>query len=85
KPKGDSGQDKKESVATCCQGANGFSCCRDGSLEVKETTEVQGNKDLGKFSGWIGKWEQSEVLAAVAVVGAVATVAVAYGFYRRSG
>ncbi|PSR87556.1 Altered inheritance of mitochondria protein [Actinidia chinensis var. chinensis] len=85
KSKGDRGQDKKESVATCCQGANGFSCCKDGSSEVKEITEVQESKGAGKFSCWIGKWEQSEVLAAVAVVGAVATVAVAYSFYRRSG
>ncbi|XP_058188169.1 altered inheritance of mitochondria protein 32-like [Rhododendron vialii] len=72
-------------VASCCQGANGVSCCQDGSSEAKETAEVKGKKELGKCSGWMGKWEQSEVLTAVGVVGAVATIAVAYSFYRRSG
>ncbi|CAL5370506.1 unnamed protein product [Camellia sinensis] len=85
KPHGDISQDKKEDVASCCQGANGFSCCRDGSSEVKEITEVQEKKGLGKLSSWMGKWEESDVLAAVAVFGAVATIAVAYSFYRRSG
>ncbi|KAL6994400.1 hypothetical protein U1Q18_012505 [Sarracenia purpurea var. burkii] len=85
KPKGDSSQGKKEDVATCCQGANGFSCCRDGNLEVKETAQVQGKKGLGKLSSWIGNWEEHDVLAAVAVVGAVTTIGLAYSFYRRSG
>ncbi|GMP30229.1 hypothetical protein CsSME_00004990 [Camellia sinensis var. sinensis] len=85
KPHGDISQDKKEDVASCCQGANGFSCCRDGSSEIKEITEVQEKKGLGKLSSWMGKWEESDVLAAVAVFGAVATIAVAYSFYRRSG
>lgn len=66
----------KESISSCCQGAKGFSCCRDGSSEVK-----QGEQGVGKFSKWIG---QRDVLAAISVVGAVAVVAVAYGFYRRS-
>ncbi|KAF7129534.1 hypothetical protein RHSIM_Rhsim10G0016700 [Rhododendron simsii] len=70
-------------VASCCQGANGVSCCQDGSSEAKETAEVKGKKGLGKCSSWMGKWEQSEVLTAVGVVGAVATIAVAYSFYRR--
>ncbi|KAI8533613.1 hypothetical protein RHMOL_Rhmol10G0023200 [Rhododendron molle] len=69
-------------VASCCQGANGVSCCQDGSSEAKETAEVKGKKGLGKCSSWMGKWEQSEVLTAVGVVGAVATIAVAYSFYR---
>ncbi|KAM2152773.1 hypothetical protein EV1_044476 [Malus domestica] len=82
---------------SCCQGANsnGFTCCKEVSLEqnngseekkVKETRESCARKDaLGKLSSLIGNWEQSDVLAAAAVVGAVATVAVAYSFYRRSG
>ncbi|BFG26962.1 hypothetical protein CerSpe_132360 [Prunus speciosa] len=84
-----------ENFSGCCQGANGFTCCKDVSLEqnsgseekkLKETTEACGKKDaLGRLSSLIGKWEQSDVLAAAAVVGAVATVAVAYSFYRRSG
>lgn len=76
---------KEENVASCCQGANGFSCCRDGSLEEKSESEVHGKKGMGKLSSLIGTWEQGDVLAAVAVVGAVATVAVAYSLYRRSG
>ncbi|KAA8530192.1 hypothetical protein F0562_004900 [Nyssa sinensis] len=79
-----SSHEKKENVTSCCQGVNGISCCRDGSLE-EETSKVHGKKELGRLSCWMGKWEQSDVLAAVAVVGAVATVAVAYSFYRRSG
>lgn len=84
-----------ENFSGCCQGANGFTCCKDVSLEqnsgseekkLKETTEACGKKDaLGRLSSLIGKWEQSDVLAAAAVVGAVATVAVAYSLYRRSG
>ncbi|GMP29384.1 hypothetical protein CsSME_00004513 [Camellia sinensis var. sinensis] len=87
KPNGDSIQYKKEdvSVESCCQGTNGNSCCQNGGLEVKETTKEQGNKGSGKLSCWMGNWEQNDVLAAVAVVGAVATIAVAYSFYRRSG
>ncbi|KAM1428548.1 hypothetical protein ACFX2I_044858 [Malus domestica] len=40
---------------------------------------------LGKLSSLIGNWEQIDVLAVAAVVGAVASVVVAYIFYRRSG
>ncbi|KAM1111937.1 hypothetical protein ACFX2I_044873 [Malus domestica] len=60
----------------------------NGSEEkkVKETRESCARKDaLGKLSSLIGNWEQSDVLAAAAMVGAVVTVAVAYSFYRRSG
>lgn len=81
-----SGQGNKEGVASCCQGANGVSCCRDATLVAeKSTSEEQGKKVLTKLSRWIGTWEQGDVFAAVAVVGAVATVAVAYSVYRRSG
>ncbi|KAA8548151.1 hypothetical protein F0562_004588 [Nyssa sinensis] len=83
-PRESSSQEKKENVTSCCQGANGFSCCRDGNLE-EENTKVDGKKGPGRLSIWMGKWEQSDILAAVAVVGAVTTVAVAYSFYRRSG
>lgn len=92
----DSGiQNSKENFAGCCQGANGFTCCRDGSSEenskaeeakLKDNVEASGKEGpLDKLSTWIDTWEQSDVLAAAAVVGAVATVAVAYSFYRRSG
>nr|XP_028954719.1 uncharacterized protein LOC103429116 [Malus domestica] len=79
------------------RGANsdGFTYCKEVSLEEdggsedkkpKETTKSCARKDaLRKLSSLIGNWEQSDVLAAAAVVGAVATVVVAYSFYRRSG
>ena len=85
KPQESNSQDKKESVVSCCQGINGFSCCRDGNLDEKEDTGVQGTKGPGRLSSWMGKWDQADVLTAAALVGAVATVAVAYSFYRRSG
>eukprot|EP00262_Sarcandra_glabra_P011193 TRINITY_DN26949_c0_g1_i1.p1 TRINITY_DN26949_c0_g1~~TRINITY_DN26949_c0_g1_i1.p1 ORF type:complete len:414 (+),score=51.24 TRINITY_DN26949_c0_g1_i1:1-1242(+) len=91
---GSTKDDKKENVGvSCCQGANGFSCCRDGRVEVngsvaesakqKDGIERNGNKGM---STWIEKWDSSDTLAALAVVGAVASVAVAFSFcYRRSG
>ncbi|CAK9161127.1 unnamed protein product [Ilex paraguariensis] len=72
-------KEKKESVASCCQGGTGFSCCRDESLEEK-----QGKNGRGRLTTWVRKWEQREVLTATVVVGAVAIVAVAYSFYGRS-
>lgn len=69
---------KAESVGSCCQGVNGFSCCRDDNAEKQP-----GKKDVGPCS-WMGKWDQRQVLTTVAVVGAVATIAVAYGAYRRA-
>ncbi|XP_070661397.1 TMV resistance protein N-like isoform X2 [Malus domestica] len=89
--------ENNENFSGCCQGANsdGFTYCKEVSLEEdggsedkkpKETTKSCARKDaLRKLSSLIGNWEQSDVLAAAAVVGAVATVVVAYSFYRRSG
>jgi len=74
-----SSEEKKENVSSCCQGANGVSCCRDGSLEQKQET-----KGLESLLSWGQKLEQREVLTAVAVAGAVVTVAVAFSFYRKS-
>ncbi|KAJ4827570.1 hypothetical protein Tsubulata_004791 [Turnera subulata] len=75
----------KDNMTGCCQGTNGFSCCREESSEPKEETEQKKNAGLGKLSCWIQSLDQSDVLAAAAVVGAVATIAVAYSFYKRSG
>ncbi|KAK6128308.1 hypothetical protein DH2020_037943 [Rehmannia glutinosa] len=72
-------EEKTESVGSCCQGANGISCCRVENVEKKPV-----RKELGGLTCWMGKWEQRNVLTTVAVVGAVATVAVAYGLYRRA-
>ncbi|KAK2975254.1 hypothetical protein RJ640_028006 [Escallonia rubra] len=78
-PKEGSTKEENGNVASCCQGANGFSCCRDENVEEK-----QGKKGLSRLQSLVGKWEQHEVLVAVGVIGAVATVALACSFYRRS-
>ncbi|KAM2583692.1 hypothetical protein TB2_044774 [Malus domestica] len=89
--------ENNENFSGCCQGANsdGFTCCEEVSLEENSGTEEKKPKEigescarndaLGKLSSLIGNWEQSDVLTAAVVVGAVATLAVAYSFYRRSG
>ncbi|XP_076935248.1 altered inheritance of mitochondria protein 32-like [Bidens hawaiensis] len=69
-------KDEKENTGGCCQGANGFSCCRDDNSGAK--------KSSFKFDFFTRKWEQHEVFTTAAVVGAVATVAVAYSLYKRS-
>ncbi|GAB4848077.1 hypothetical protein Ancab_002739 [Ancistrocladus abbreviatus] len=92
KPQENGNQENKESVSSCCQGANGVSCCRDaspavngdvGDLKLKDTAE-HGKRGHGSVVAWPGKWDQRDVLMAAAAVGAVATVAVAYSFYRRA-
>ncbi|XVF57992.1 hypothetical protein PTKIN_Ptkin07bG0026700 [Pterospermum kingtungense] len=84
-------QNTKDNVGGCCQGANGFTCCMTASSEVnesktsEETREVPGKTRMCKLTSWVESWEQRDILTAAAVVGAVATVAVAYSYYRRSG
>ncbi|XP_019246075.1 PREDICTED: altered inheritance of mitochondria protein 32-like [Nicotiana attenuata] len=75
----ENGSQESATGFSCCQGAAGVSCCRDASAEPKESKKGQ-----GRVSNWFGKWEQREVLTAVGVVGAVAVVAVAYGFYKKA-
>ncbi|XP_042502632.1 uncharacterized protein LOC122079912 [Macadamia integrifolia] len=92
-PKGSSGEFNLKDGGSCCQGANGFSCCRDEKVEGK--SEIAGKKQrqgtdvrknmFGRLTVWAETWEQSDILAAAAVIGTVASVAVAYSFYRRSG
>nr|XP_043615052.1 altered inheritance of mitochondria protein 32-like [Erigeron canadensis] len=72
--------DEKENFGGCCQGANGFSCCKNESSETKK----EGKKVTYKLNFFTRKWEQHEIFTAAAVVGAVATVAVAYSLYKRS-
>ncbi|KAK4347745.1 hypothetical protein RND71_034084 [Anisodus tanguticus] len=64
----------------CCQGAAGFSCCRDTSAEGKEVEK----KGQGRLPTCFRKWDKPEVFTAIGIVGAVAFVAVAYGFYKKS-
>ncbi|KAK2661672.1 hypothetical protein Ddye_000246 [Dipteronia dyeriana] len=79
------GQVNKEIVGGCCQGANGVSCCQDGSSDATAEKKLKEPKGTCGLSSWIASLEQRNVLTGVAVIGAVATVAVAYSVYRRSG
>ncbi|XP_038998410.1 uncharacterized protein LOC120123633 [Hibiscus syriacus] len=80
-----------ENAGGCCQGANGFTCCMTASSEPSDKKRSEEPRDMPEKSGmceltsWIESWEQRDFLKAAAVVGAVATVAVAYSYYRRSG
>ncbi|KVI02447.1 hypothetical protein Ccrd_019247 [Cynara cardunculus var. scolymus] len=76
---------EKENVGGCCQGANGFSCCRDDEkTEIVTETEKEVKKPAGKLDFLTKKWEQHEVFTTAALVVAIVTVAVAYSFYKRS-
>lgn len=88
----ETGNEVKESTTGCCQGPNAVSCCRDETVangeaeevNLKKTTEGPCKKGMVCLPDWAGKWEQSDLLMAAAVVGSVATVAVAYSIFRRS-
>ncbi|KAG2301500.1 hypothetical protein Bca52824_030151 [Brassica carinata] len=62
----------------CCQGANGVSCCQEQTPEPVE-------KEESVKQNWFSWMEKEEVLLGAAAVGAIATIAVAYSIYRRSG
>lgn len=98
-PRGSISKDTKEIISTCCQGeagegftccqgdaGEGFSCCQDGSTveDLRKKKVRKSSKSVGKSTKLVGKLEQSTVLTAVGVIGAVVAVAVIYGFYRRS-
>ncbi|KAL6587453.1 hypothetical protein OROMI_000431 [Orobanche minor] len=72
-------QENPESVGNCCQGANGFSCCRDEKVVEKPI-----KNEVKRFPSWMEKFEQRHVLTTIAVVSAASAIAVAYGFYRRA-
>ncbi|KAE8718209.1 hypothetical protein F3Y22_tig00110017pilonHSYRG00159 [Hibiscus syriacus] len=84
-------QNTTENAGGCCQGANGFTCCMTASAEPSDKNRSEEPRDLPektgtcKLTSWIESWEQRDILTAAAVVGAVATVAMAYSYYRRSG
>ncbi|KAL2335741.1 hypothetical protein Fmac_016954 [Flemingia macrophylla] len=71
-----------ENVAGCCQGVNGVSCCRsEGFDKTVEAYEKQGSN-----KSWY--WpilQKGDILTASGILGALAAVAVAYRFYKRSG
>ncbi|VVB04232.1 unnamed protein product [Arabis nemorensis] len=70
--------EKKGFTGGCCQGANGVSCCQD---QTPEPVKKEGSVKLN----WFKSIEKEEILLGAAAVGAVATIAVAYSVYRRSG
>ncbi|KAK1438814.1 hypothetical protein QVD17_04625 [Tagetes erecta] len=79
----------KENNGGCCQGANGFSCCRDETPSTETETETQTepekevNNAISKFNILTAEWTNYEVFTAAAVIGAVITITVAYSFYKR--
>lgn len=89
---GGSDEVNRKDGANCCQGANGFSCCRDESVVENKGIAANGTfdsrnastKDAHTQTSWFKKWEQSDIVTALAVIGAVASVTVAYSIYRRS-
>lgn len=71
-------QAPKETVTSCSQDTNGI------SSNSNEVPKAESKGSLGKLTSWMGKLEQHEVLMTAGVIGAVATVAVAYSLYKRS-
>ncbi|CAL9248378.1 unnamed protein product [Arabidopsis halleri] len=70
--------EQKRFTGGCCQGANGVSCCQEQAPEpVKKEESMKLN--------WLRSMGKEEVLLGAAAVSAVATIAVAYSIYRRSG
>jgi (2Fe-2S) ferredoxin len=70
--------EKKQFTGGCCQGANGVSCCQEQTPEpVKKERSVK--------RSWFRSIEKEEIFLGAAIVGAIATIAVAYSTYRRSG
>ncbi|XP_077227735.1 altered inheritance of mitochondria protein 32-like [Tasmannia lanceolata] len=79
------------SSSSCCQVANGFTCCKDEKVEGnKAMNGIEGKmcgseRDAGRLKSWFKTWEQGDTLVALSVIGAVAaSVAVAYTVYKRS-
>merc|ERR1711915_41208 len=55
----------------------------EGSMESHPTRSSKGC--WGRVSMWFETWEREDTYATLAVIGAVASVAIAYNVYRRSG
>lgn len=80
-----------ENVVGCCQGVNGVSCCRSESIEQNKGvngTAEEAHKKQGSKISLSCSWpvlQERHILTATGILGALAAVAVAYRFYRRSG
>lgn len=73
-------EDSKGFTGGCCQGSNGVSCCQD---EIPKPEPIK--KEGKKCTIWFQPLDKEEFYIGAAVVGAVATIALAYTFFRRSG
>lgn len=83
------------SANNCCQSSEENIQCDD--LDMKLTNKsIEGGTESshstcsskgywGRVSTWFETWEREDTYATLAVIGAVASVAVAYSVYRRSG
>ncbi|CAJ1946619.1 unnamed protein product [Sphenostylis stenocarpa] len=77
-----------ENVAGCCQGVNGVSCCRSASFGQNKDIDnksAEAYKKQGSNINWC--WpllQKRDILTASGILGALAAVAVAYRFCRRS-
>lgn len=74
-------EESKGFTGGCCQGSNGVSCCQD---EKSKPIKKEGNCK-SKLTKWFQPLDKEEVYIGAAVVGAVATIAVAYTIFKRSG
>lgn len=89
-PQGSNTKANMKDGGSCCQGSNGFSCCQDEKVEEVNSgiaeKKQRGDNNASAKKGFcsLSTWEQGDILTAVAVIGAVAFVAVAFSFYRRS-
>ncbi|KAL9323266.1 hypothetical protein ACSQ67_008123 [Phaseolus vulgaris] len=83
------GDYNNENVGGCCQGVNGVSCCRSPSFEQNKQDIHNKSAEASKRQGsniscsW-PSLQKRDILTASAILGALAAVAVAYRFYRRS-
>ncbi|BAU00956.1 hypothetical protein VIGAN_11010000 [Vigna angularis var. angularis] len=77
-----------ENVGGCCQGANGVSCCQSASFEQnKDNDNKTGEAYKRQRSNISCSWpllQKRDILTATGILGALAAVAIAYRFYRRS-
>ncbi|XP_010435980.1 PREDICTED: uncharacterized protein LOC104719713 [Camelina sativa] len=73
-------EESKGFTGGCCKGTKGVSCCQE------ETPKPEPIKKEGrKCTIWFQPLDKEEFYIGAAVVGAIATIAMAYTFFRRSG
>ncbi|ERN13775.1 hypothetical protein AMTR_s00049p00194600 [Amborella trichopoda] len=81
---------------SCCGEIGKTSCCQDGKPQEVLTalgsdkkaarSSIKNKSTRGKIDlfPWLDTWEREDTFAALAVIGAVASVTVAYCIYKRS-